>query len=106
MINGNDIGDRFRHRYLARRSMTASSPVILAAAAGTRPAVARNPLQRLAVTGRDCLGWPLVRRVGADRRFGVSGDRALVADRRALNAQFWFVLQLAYLSEEDGFARR
>ena len=40
------------------------------------------------------------------RRFGVNGDRALVADRRALNVQFWFMLQMAYLSEEDGSAGR
>jgi hypothetical protein len=24
----------------------------------------------------------------------------------ALNVQFWFMLQMAYLSEQDGFARR
>jgi hypothetical protein len=40
------------------------------------------------------------------RRFGVNGDRALVADRRALNVQFCFMLQMAYLSEEDGSAGR
>ena len=83
---------------------------------GWRPRAGRrasDPADRAASAARRCPGQRHCYRArlafqspDEPSRFGVNGDRALVADRRALNVQFWFVLQMAYLSEEDGSARR